>query len=77
MSLTITEAIYNFRFSSQKNKIMEFKIEKDLYEDIATIIQSEKSPVGIDAKKTHIWILEKLMRLEAQLDRIEKKLEER
>lgn len=34
-------------------------------------IASEKSPVGIDAKKTHIMILYALERIEARLERLE------
>ena len=33
---------------------MNFEIEKETYEQIAKIIQSDTSPVGIDAEKTHI-----------------------
>lgn len=56
-------------------KIMEaLKVEPEVYKKIAEIIQSDQSPVGIDAKKTHIIILEKLLQLESRLERIEKKL---
>ena len=54
---------------------MNLNIEKELYDRIAQEIHSDKSPVGIDAKKTHIIILQKLIELEEKLDRIEKKLE--
>lgn len=50
-------------------------IEKEIYDAIAKEIHSEKSPVGIDAKKTHVLILEKLIAIEKRLDRIEAKLE--
>ena len=40
---------------------MDLNIDKKLYEEIAKEIHSDTSPVGIDAKKTHILILEKLM----------------
>ena len=50
------------------------KIEKKLFDAIASEIHSDKSPVGIDAKKTHVLILEKLIQLEKRLDRIEAKL---
>lgn len=53
---------------------MNLKVEKETYDVIAKEINSETSPVGIDAKKTHILILEKLIQLEKRLDRIEKKL---
>ncbi len=54
---------------------MDLKVEKELYDSIAKEIHSDSSPVGIDAKKTHILILEKLMQLEKRLDRIEAKID--
>jgi len=39
-------------------------------------IASETSPVGIDAKKTHVIILHKLQEIEARLRRIEAALEQ-
>lgn len=38
-------------------------------------IASDASPVGIDAKKTHIMILRQLRDIEERLTRIEKHLE--
>ena len=46
-------------------------IPNDAYEKIAGEIASDDSPVGIDAKKTHIMILHQLERMEARLRRIE------
>jgi hypothetical protein len=43
------------------------------YEAIEQLIASESSVVGIDAKKTHILILHKLMQIEKRLDDLEKK----
>lgn len=46
-------------------------------EDLARIeaeIASDESPVGIDAKKTHVMILAKLESLERRLARMEEKL---
>jgi len=54
---------------------MNLKIEKQTYDAIAKEIHSDTSPVGIDAKKTHILILEKLLQLEKRLDRIEAKID--
>jgi len=54
---------------------MDFKIDKATYEAIATLIHSDKSPVGIDAKKTHILILEKLVQIEKRLEKIEAKMD--
>ena len=50
---------------------MKFQIKKELYEEIANEISSDASPVGIDAKKTHIIILQKLMAIEERLSAIE------
>ena len=43
------------------------KIPEDQYRAIADEISSEESPVGIDAKKTHVMILHQLARLEERL----------
>ena len=52
---------------------MKINIEKETYDKIAEIIHSDKSPVGIDAKKTHILILHKLMEIEKRLEALENK----
>ncbi len=44
------------------------------FERIAAEITSDDSPVGIDAKKTHVMILAKLEGLERRLTRIEEHL---
>jgi len=41
------------------------------YQRIAQAIHSEQSPVGIDAKKTHVMILHMLEQIEARLQRLE------
>jgi hypothetical protein len=48
------------------------KIDKETYKEIAELIHSDDSPVGIDAKKTHIYIIHKLNQIEKRLDAIEK-----
>jgi hypothetical protein len=53
----------------------DLKITKDTFDAIAKEIHSDSSPVGIDAKKTHIIILDKLLKLEKKLETIEKRLE--
>ncbi|MEL7001104.1 MAG: hypothetical protein AAFN93_00055 [Bacteroidota bacterium] len=53
---------------------MNFEIDKKTYEDIAKVIHSDSSPVGIDAKKTHILILKALSDLNERMDRIEQLL---
>lgn len=49
-------------------------IPKDSYEAIEKQIVSEDSPVGIDAKKTHIIIINKLIEIEKRLGRLESKI---
>ena len=50
-------------------------IDQKTYDEIAELIHSDSSPVGIDAKKTHILIIHKLTEIEKRLDKIESKLE--
>jgi len=46
-------------------------------EQIERLIFSAESPVGIDAKKTHVLIIQKLLEIERRLERIEDRLSER
>lgn len=55
---------------------MDLEIEKKAFDTIALAIHSDQSPVGIDAKKTHVIILQKLLQIEARLEQIEKKIEQ-
>lgn len=50
---------------------MTFDIPDDVYREIEAQIASDDSPVGIDAKKTHIVILHKLLEIERRLERLE------
>lgn len=50
------------------------KIDEKTYNEIAEQIHSDESPVGIDAKKTHILILHKLTQIEKRLDELENRL---
>jgi hypothetical protein len=47
------------------------------YKAIEDAIASDESPVGIDAKKTHVLILHKLQGIEDRLQRIETALLEK
>lgn len=47
------------------------------YREIEAMISSDESVVGIDAKKTHIIIIQKLNELTKRLDRIEQKLDDK
>ena len=49
------------------------EITNEEYQKIGELINSDTSPVGIDAKKTHILILHKLTEIEKRLDQIENK----
>ncbi len=51
-------------------------VPADEYERIEREIASDESPVGIDAKKTHVIILHKLMEIDERLRRIEARLNE-
>ena len=42
------------------------------YGEIEELISSEDSPVGIDAKKTHVIIIHKLRQIEERLARLER-----
>ncbi len=50
---------------------MNLDIAKEEYEEILEQIKSDDSPVGIDAGKTHVLILHKLMKLEQRLEALE------
>ena len=51
------------------------QIPQDAYRAIETEIASADSPVGIDAKKTHVMILHQLRQIEQRLARIEASLQ--
>ena len=52
----------------------ETGIDEDQYREIETLIADSTSPVGIDAKKTHVLILHKLISIEARLSALEEKI---
>ena len=49
------------------------EVPKEIYEEIEKVISSDTSPVGIDAKKTHIMIISKLIEIEKRLAKLESK----
>ena len=51
-------------------------IPDDVYRALELEISSDTSPVGIDAKKTHVIILHQLARIEERLRRIEARLDQ-
>ena len=50
---------------------MDLEVPKTEYEEIEKTIGSDASPVGIDAKKTHIIIIRKLLEIERRLAKLE------
>ena len=50
-------------------------IDEETYARIAEMISSDDSPVGIDAKKTHVYIIHKLNQIEKRLDALENPVE--
>ena len=50
---------------------MNLEVENDKKTQIEEVIASKDSPVGIDAKKTHVIIINKLLEIEKRLDRLE------
>lgn len=51
---------------------IDIDIDEKTYARIAEMIHSDDSPVGIDAKKTHIYILYKLGQIEKRLEALER-----
>ena len=51
-------------------------VPQNEYDRIEKLIESAASPVGIDAKKTHIIILHKLEEIARRLAEIEAKLDQ-
>ncbi len=56
---------------------MSIEISEADPQRIEELIASEESPVGIDAKKTHVLIIQKLLQIEQRLDSIERLISER
>lgn len=52
---------------------MNLNISDKEYKEILKEIESEDSPVGIDAGKTHVLILQKLLNIENRLEALEMK----
>ena len=50
---------------------MDPKVGTAEYSEIEELIASDASPVGIDAKKTHVIIIHKLLQIEERLAKLE------
>ena len=70
MCYKIRQVKYILSFRVEKE--MNLDVEYDKKEEIGNAITSEDSPVGIDAKKTHIIIINKLLEIEKRLENLEK-----
>ncbi len=53
---------------------MNYNLDEKTYNQIGKLIESD-GPVGIDAKKTHIIIINALADLHAKIDRLEQKID--
>lgn len=53
---------------------MNLDVPPDQYEELQRWIASTDSPVGIDATKTHVLILKKLLDIEERMARLEARL---
>lgn len=53
--------------------MQNLNIPEDELEEILDYIQSEESPVGIDAAKAHALIIYKLMQLDRRIEALEMK----
>ena len=53
---------------------MSPEIPAEIQSELESLIGSEASPVGIDAKKTHVLILYKLQEIERRLVELEERL---
>ncbi|SHF87041.1 hypothetical protein SAMN05443144_11475 [Fodinibius roseus] len=51
---------------------MNLDIPEEQFREILEQIKSDDSPVGIDAGKTHVLILQKLLDIESRLEELEK-----
>lgn len=63
------------RVLKSPNQEVRVNIPEERYHEIAGTIFSADSPVGIDAKKTHVMILYMLEQIERRVARIEEHLQ--
>jgi len=56
--------------------LAELEIDASTAESIGEVIGSDASPVGIDAKKTHVLILHQLLQINQRLTKLERQLAE-
>jgi hypothetical protein len=63
-------------FTKTKERAMSFDIPDDIRSELEAEIGSDSSPVGIDAKKTHVLILYMLREIEQRLASIEARMDQ-
>ena len=51
---------------------MDTEVPASVCAEIESLIADADSPVGIDAKKTHIIIIHKLLQIERRLEKLER-----
>ncbi len=51
---------------------MDLEVPASVHREIEELIASEDSPLGINAKKTHVIIIQKLLQIEERLERLER-----
>jgi len=74
MCIFVIQFTFTNRIVELTNKqftIMDTQIPDNIYNEIEEMISSDQSVVGIDAKKTHVIILYKLMEIEKRLKKLE------
>jgi len=74
MCIFVIQFTFTNRIVELTNKqftIMDTQIPDNIYKEIEEMISSDQSVVGIDAKKTHVIILYKLMEIEKRLKKLE------
>ena len=54
---------------------MKQESKQEIYDRISEEIHSDTSPVGIDAKKTHILILAKLEEMQSEIRALNEKID--
>ena len=53
---------------------MDVHVTPEEYSELEELIASADSPVGIDAKKTHVFILHLLLKLDRRIDALEQRI---
>ena len=74
MCIFVIQFTFTNRIVELTNKqftIMDTQIPDNIYKEIEEMISSDQSVVGIDAKKTHVIILYKLIEIEKRLKKLE------